>query len=144
MFYGHFYYVFKIVPFSFVFNGITFVSTCHMCCISIVRSLYFRSSLTSFVPWNCNVYLHTCSFFIITYYDARFFLRKGSVSEHLLIPLDIYLNFTTRSTNFGTLSYQRSFFIYAPVSLNMLNAVEHTLYHITLRTVLLPSLDMLI
>ena len=30
------------VPFARIITGITFVFTFHMCCISIVRSLYFR------------------------------------------------------------------------------------------------------
>ena len=34
--------VFEIVPVTPVITGTTFVFTFHMCCISIVRSLYFR------------------------------------------------------------------------------------------------------
>ena len=33
---------FEIVPVTTIINGITFVFTFHMRCISIVRSLYFR------------------------------------------------------------------------------------------------------
>ena len=40
---------FEIVPVAPVIIGITFVLTFHMCCISIVRSLYFRIFLASFL-----------------------------------------------------------------------------------------------
>jgi len=44
----HFLSDFEIVPVAPIFTGITFVFTCHMSSISIVRSLYFRIFSTSF------------------------------------------------------------------------------------------------
>ena len=41
--------VFEIVPVAPIITGITFVLTFHMPCISIVRSLYFRILLASFL-----------------------------------------------------------------------------------------------
>ena len=38
-----------VVPFAPIITGITFVFTFHMCCISIVRSLYFRIFSASFI-----------------------------------------------------------------------------------------------
>jgi len=40
---------FEIVPVAPVITGISFVFTFHMCCISIVRSLYFRVFSASFL-----------------------------------------------------------------------------------------------
>ena len=40
---------FEIVPLASIITGITFIFTFHMSCISIVRSLYFRISSTSFL-----------------------------------------------------------------------------------------------
>ena len=40
---------FKIVPVAPIITGITFVFTFHMRCISIVRSLYFRTFSVSFL-----------------------------------------------------------------------------------------------
>ena len=40
--------VFEILPVAPIINGITFVFTFHMRCISIVRSLYFRIFSASF------------------------------------------------------------------------------------------------
>jgi len=40
---------FEIVPVSPIITGITFVFRFHMCCISIVRSLYFRIFLAFFL-----------------------------------------------------------------------------------------------
>ena len=40
---------FEIVPVTPIITGITFVFTFHVCCISIVRSLYFRILLASFL-----------------------------------------------------------------------------------------------
>ena len=39
---------FEIVPVASIITGITFVFTFHMCCISIVKSLYFRIFSASF------------------------------------------------------------------------------------------------
>ena len=39
---------FEIVPVAPIITGFTFVFTFHMCCISIVRSLYFRIFSPSF------------------------------------------------------------------------------------------------
>ena len=52
---------FEIVPVAPIITGIIFVFTFHMHCISIVRSLYFRTFSASFfnhisVSWDCNVY----------------------------------------------------------------------------------------
>ena len=40
---------FEIVPVAPIITGITFVFTFHMCCISVVRSVYFRIFLASFL-----------------------------------------------------------------------------------------------
>ena len=40
---------FEMVPVAPIITGITFVFTFHMCCISIVRSLYFRILSASFL-----------------------------------------------------------------------------------------------
>ena len=82
---------FEMVPVAPIITGITFVFTLYMRCISLVRSLYFRIFSASFynhisVSWNCNIYQHTCSLFIITNYNVWFVVGNGSVSLHLLIP----------------------------------------------------------
>jgi len=40
---------FEVVPVAPIITGIIFVFTFHMCCISIVRSLYFRNFSASFL-----------------------------------------------------------------------------------------------
>jgi hypothetical protein len=61
------------------------------------------------VPWDCYVYWHTCSLFIITNYNVWFVVGDGSVSLHLLIP-----------QYSGTCSYQWFLPNCTPVSLHML------------------------
>jgi hypothetical protein len=70
---------FEIVPVAPIITGITLVITFHICCISIVRSLYFQNLLSFFlnhipVSWNCDIYQHTCSLFIIAYYNVLLLL----------------------------------------------------------------------
>jgi len=83
---------FEIVPVATIITGITFVFTLHMRCISIVRSLYFRNLFGFFfnhisVSWDCNVYWHSCSLFIITDYNVWFVVGDSSVSLLLLLLL---------------------------------------------------------
>jgi len=87
---------FVTAPVASIITGITLVFTFHMRCISVVRSLYFRIFSASFlnhisVPWDCNVYWHTCSLFIITDYDVWFVVGDSSVSLYMLIPQYGYL-----------------------------------------------------
>ena len=59
-----------------------------MCCIYIVRSLYFRILLSwsHFSVLKLHIYYHTCSFFSITNYDVRFIFTGGSIGLHWFIP----------------------------------------------------------
>jgi len=83
---------FEMVPVAPIIIGITLVFTFHMRCISIVRSLYFKIFSASFfnhisLSWDCNIYWHTCSLFIITDYNVWLVIGDGSlVSLYLLIP----------------------------------------------------------
>ena len=49
MLFTYFLIEFEIVPVAPIMTGITFVFTFHMCCISVVRSLYFRIISVSFL-----------------------------------------------------------------------------------------------
>ena len=62
---------FEIVPIVPVITGIIFAFTFHMCCISVVRFLYFR------IFW---------AFFFITDYDVQFIVEDGPAGLHVLIP----------------------------------------------------------
>jgi hypothetical protein len=57
---------FEMAP---VITGITLVFTFHIRCIYIVKSLYIKIFYLNHIPvsWNCDIYQHTCSLFIITY-----------------------------------------------------------------------------
>jgi len=51
----------EMVPVAPIITGITLVFTFHMCCISIVRSLYFKIFSASFfnqifISWDCYIY----------------------------------------------------------------------------------------
>jgi hypothetical protein len=38
------------------------------------------------VSWNCDIYQHTCSFFIVAYYNVWLVIGDGAVSLYLLVP----------------------------------------------------------
>ena len=81
---------FEIVPVARIITGITFVFTLHMCCISIVRSLYFKIFSASFLITFLSPEI-ACSFFIITDYNVWFVVGDSSVSLHLVVPKYGYL-----------------------------------------------------
>jgi hypothetical protein len=91
---------FEMVPVAPIITGITPVSTSHIRCISTVRSLYFKIFPASFlnhipVSWNCNIYQHTCSLFIIAYYNVWLVNGDGPVSLYLMVPQYGYLTSST-------------------------------------------------
>jgi hypothetical protein len=45
---SYFLYDSEVVPVAPIINGITLVFTLHICCISVVRSLYFKICLAYF------------------------------------------------------------------------------------------------
>ena len=75
---------FEIVQVAPIITRITFVFTFHMRCIFIVRSLYFRillaSFLITFLSPEIATYYHTCFLFIITNYNVWFVVGDTSVS----------------------------------------------------------------
>jgi hypothetical protein len=91
---------FKTVPVASIITGITLVFKFHIRCISVVRSLYFKFFSASFfnhipVSWNCGIYQHTTSLFIITYYTVWLVIGDGPVSLYLLVPQYGYLTSST-------------------------------------------------
>jgi len=85
---------------SYCFSTATVVArtrlhvTLYVNCLSCYILKYFRFHDEISVPWSCNVYKETCSFFIIMDYDIRFIVRDRSVSFHLFI-LILILNYTS-------------------------------------------------
>ena len=81
----------EMVPFAPVITGITLVFTLHMCCISIVRSLYFKIFPASFlitflspgIATSINMHV---PFFIVSNYNVWLVIGVSSISLHLLIP----------------------------------------------------------
>ena len=59
---------FEIVPVAPIINGITFVFTFHMRCISIVRSLYFRILSPFFKSHFCLLRLQRLYYYYYYYY----------------------------------------------------------------------------
>ena len=110
---------FEMVPVAPIITGITFVFTFHMCCISIVRFLYFKifsaSFLITFLSPAIATSKHTNSLLIVTYYDVWCVVGEGSVCLHLLIP------------QYGYLASLASFYLFwynfTPVSLHMLKCI---------------------
>jgi hypothetical protein len=47
------------------------------------------------VSWNCNIYQHKCSIFIIAYYNVWLVIGDGPVSLYLLFPQYGYLTSST-------------------------------------------------
>jgi hypothetical protein len=47
------------------------------------------------VSWDCDIYQHTCSLFIIAYYNVWFFTGDGPFSLYLSIPQYGYLTSST-------------------------------------------------
>ena len=86
----YFLYDFEMVPVAPIITVITSAFTFHMRCIFIVRSLYFKIISAIFnhisVSWNCSIYYHVCSLFIVSDYNIWLVTGDSSVSLHLLIP----------------------------------------------------------
>ena len=86
---------FEIVPFTPVITGINFAFTFHMCCISTVRSLYFRifsaSFLITFLSPAIAKSINTHVPFSLFHYNVRGVVGDSSVSLYLLVPQYGYL-----------------------------------------------------
>ena len=118
-------------------------STVNMLCGNLNRLLTVLSFFFDhvFLCRNCIIYWHSCSLFIIKNYDFRFIVRSNSLCLHCsfhntatLHSVPVYTNFCTRPHN--CLLYNFPLFPYTCYS-----AVQHTLYHVSVCTVLLPILD---
>ena len=72
-----------------IITGINFVFTFHMSCIvsylysRIISASFFIKLMSPEIAASINIHV---PFFIMTYYDAQFIVRKGSVGLHSLIP----------------------------------------------------------
>ena len=80
-----------MVPVAPVITSITFVFTFHVCSVLVVRSLYFRIFLVSFLITFLSPEIATSMnthvvFFIITDYDVRLIVMDGSVGLHWSVP----------------------------------------------------------
>ena len=82
---------FLMGPVAPVITSITFVFAFHVRCISVVRSLYFRIFLASFLvtflspEFATSINIHV-PFFIITEQYVRLIVRLGSVGFHWSVP----------------------------------------------------------
>jgi hypothetical protein len=90
----YFLIAFEMVLVAPAITGITPVFTFHIRCISIVKS--FQNLLRFFlnhipVSWNCDIYQHTCTLFIIAYYSVWLVIGDGPVSLYFLVPLLLWL-----------------------------------------------------
>ena len=80
---------FELVSVDPFITGITFYFTFHMCWISVIRSLYFRTFSASLLmiflspEIAASINMHV-PFFIIRDYDVWFIVRNGSIGSHLL------------------------------------------------------------
>jgi len=140
---------FVIVPVAPIRTGITFVFTFRMCCISVVRSLYFRILSASFLITFLFPEIATYINIHVTFSLSRIvtsglllgiFLSVCTYWFHNMVTLPSWLV----STDFGTCSYQCFLSNFTPVSCICWSVVVHTLYHVFLCTILLPALGMLI
>jgi hypothetical protein len=89
--------VFEMVPVAPIITGITLVFTFHIRCISIVRSFQnLLRFLLNHIPvsWNCDIYQHICTLFIIAYYSIWLVIGDGPVSLYFLVPLLLLLLFS--------------------------------------------------
>ena len=143
MLFTHFLNDFEIVPVTPIITVITFVFTFHMCCISIVRSLYFRIFSVSFLVTFLSPEIAT-SINIITDYTVWFVVGNSSVSLYLLVPQYGYLASLTCFYWFWHMFIPVFFVQMYPFPCICWSVVVHTLYHVFLCTVLLPVLCMLI
>jgi hypothetical protein len=97
------------------------------------------------VSWNCDIYQHTCSLFIIAYYNVWLVIGDGPVSLYLLVP------------QYGYLTSPNCFFwfwyMFIPVFVCLIvplfpyicwSVAVHSLCHVFLYTIPLPVLGMLI
>ena len=116
---------FEIVPVAPIITGIIFVFTFHMCCISIVRSLYFRIFSASFlitflspeITTSINIHVPSSLSRIVT--SGLLLVIVLSVCTcwfHNMVTLPLWLV----STYFGTCSYQCFLSNFTPGSLHML------------------------
>jgi len=121
----------ETVPVAPIVTGITFAFTFHMCCISIVRSLYFTIFSASFLIPFLSPQIATCINIHVPFSLSRIMsgLLLGIVLSHCtcwfhnMLTLPPWLV----STDFGTFSYQCFLSNCAPVSLHMLKcSYAHT------------------
>ena len=91
---------------------------------------------------NCTIYWHACSLFIITNYAVRFIVRNSSVGLLCRFHSTVTLRSWPVYKIFGTGPYNCLLYNFPPFSYICYSAVQHTLYHVSVCTVLLPILDM--
>jgi hypothetical protein len=89
---------FEMVPVAPIITDIILVFIFHIRCISTVRSFQNPLSCSSNhipISWNCDIYQHTCSRFIIAYYSVCLVTGDGPVSLYLLLPQYGYVTSST-------------------------------------------------
>jgi len=123
---------FEIVPVAPIITGITFVFTFHMCCISIVRSLYFRTFSASFLITFLSPEIATSINVHVPFSLSRIIMSDLLLGIVLSVCIYWFHNMVTLplwliSTDFGTCSYHCYLSNCTPVSLHMLKcSCAHT------------------